>query len=924
MFALHRCNHFFEIARRRHGGHYWLLSNPRLFRVLFGRFESFVLLDFAIYVVVFRHLWRVLCRACSAIVTTTSIFHNSAWGAVMKSNNSIVDRSTRFTLLLATAATSLFVASGAQAQDESDGYFLEEIIVTATKVERNVQDIPVAVSAFSGQMLNDSGIRDIRELSAVAPSLIANRSQTSTNASFSIRGIGTSGQNFGLESSVGLYIDGAYRSRQNSIVNNLVDVEAIEVLRGPQGTLFGKNTPSGAISIRTVRPGHDVNSFVELQAANRGQFNLAAAGNVSLIEDVLAMRATIFSASRDGYVDDAFLGENAINDQDRQGGRLQFLYTPSDELDVRVILDYAEIDEICCATITRLSNLTATDRVDPVTGGPVFGSDALLTAFGATLFPGNRFDDYITAVDFLPESSNEDAGLSVEINYDFESFTLTSISAFRDFKSFDRIDADFSNVDILSDMNDAEQQSFSQEFRITRDLGERGSLVAGVYYFEQDLNNVSQLSLGNFTSPFLSQDPTLAAAIAGLNAVSAATGGALPLAADPFPANEFANDAMSQEHESYAIFAQADFDLTDRLVLTAGVRYTEEEKNIIGLFTNNNLGPAPDFAAIGLNLGLAGAGQAFDPSVFAPAYVPGWGLYTQPSLSPRSNLNATLEDDQVTGTVKLSWFATDSTMFYASYGTGFKSGGTNTDRIATIFPSVFGAETSTSAEIGMKADFDAQNVRVNVAVHSTNFDDLQANSFSGNGFNLQNAGTAETYGAEIELWWKPAQMTDISLALVHNIADFDEFRLGTCWVATPFHTGRTDPGQEDPSLPVCNRSGDRVPSNPEMTAFLTARQEFQIGANTSAYIRGEYSYQSDTMTDGNNEPLKLRPSFSHINLRVGFLFDSIDAELTLWGRNITDERFYETVFDVPVQAGKLNAYPHEPSSYGITFRKNFQ
>ena len=262
-------------------------------------------------------------------------------------------------------------------------------------------------------------------------------------------------------------------------------------------------------------------------------------------------------------------------------------------------------------------------------------------------------------------------------------------------------------------------------------------------------------------------------------------------------------------------------------------------------------------------------------------------------------------------------------MLYASYATGFKSGGTNTDRIDPIFPVVFGAETSEAAEIGAKIDFDDQNLRLNFAAHVTTIDDLQANSFTGAGFNLQNAGSAETYGAELELWWKPAQGTDIQLALVHNVADFDEFLLGTCWVATPFHFNIPDPGQNDPNLPVCDRSGDRVPSNPEQTAFLMGRHEWSIGADTSMYVRGEISYQSDTMTDGNNEPLKLRPSFTMYNLRVGFLLDAWNSELTLWGRNITDERFYETVFDVPIQDGKLNAYPHEPRSFGLMFRKNF-
>ncbi|MEM1263042.1 MAG: TonB-dependent receptor [Pseudomonadota bacterium] len=826
-------------------------------------------------------------------------------------------RSLRLTgarTLLAVAAVGF--SAGAAAQDD-DGFFLEEIIVTATKVERNVQDIPVAVSAFNGALLTESGIRDIRELSAIAPSLIANRSQTSTNASFSIRGIGTSSQNFGLESSVGLYIDGAFRSRQNSIINNLVDIEAVEVLRGPQGTLFGKNTPSGAISIRTVKPDHDANAFVELQAANFGYYNLSGATNISLVEDVLAARITVFGAQRDGYVDDVVFGSDVVNDQDRYGGRLQFLYTPSDELEIRVIADYAEIDEICCATLTRVSNVTAIG--DPTR----LGSDAALLGAGFTLVPGESFDDYVQATNFLPRSSNEDAGLSVEINYDFGESTFTSISAIRDFSSFDFIDADFSQAAILDDTNDAEQSSFSQEFRLSRPIGERGNIVAGVYYFSQDLDNVSTLDLGSFSSPLLELDPNIAGLINGVNAVSAATGGLVPLAGTPFPATQFARDDMRQDHESFAIFAQADWDLSDSWVLTTGLRYTDETKDIIGTFSNDTIGPPPDLAAAVAALGAAGAGQPFDPAALIPLTVDGWGLYTLAALSPRADVNETLEDDQITGTLKLTYFPSDSAMVYASYGTGFKSGGTNTDRIDPIFPVVFGAETSEAIEIGTKIDFEEQNLRVNFAAHLTTIDDLQANSFTGAGFNLQNAGTAETYGAELELFWKPTQATDIQLALVHNIADFDEFIFGTCWVATPFHFNIPDPGQNDPNLPVCDRSGDRVPSNPEQTAFLMGRHEWSLGGDTSMYVRGEMTYQSDTMTDGNNEPLKLRPSFTHFNFRVGWLFDAWDAELTLWGRNITDERFYETVFDVPVQDGKLNAYPHEPRSYGLMFRKNF-
>jgi iron complex outermembrane recepter protein len=840
-------------------------------------------------------------------------------------------RTSRSVAGLQTAVVlSAFCFTATQAQQ----VLIEEILVTAQKREQNMQDVPVAVTAYSGRMLEESGIKDIRELSAIAPALQSNQSQTSTTSSFSIRGIGTSAQNFGLESSVGLYIDGVYRARQSSIINNLVDVQAVEVLRGPQGTLFGKNTPSGAITMTTVRPGHERNAFFEVTAGDYGLVNLAAASNFSLIDDVLALRATVFSGERDGFVSDVALGSDEINDRSRAGGRLQLYYTPNDQLDVRVVADYGEINETCCAALTRQSNLTAFGR-DNGMGGPVFGSDALLTMLGGTVFPGTEFDNHTTALNRLPHSSNNDGGLSVELNYDFENVTLTSISAYREFTSYDRIDADFSNVDLLTDTNSSEQNSFSQELRLTGEIGDRTTYVAGVYYFQQDLDNLSTLNMGSATSPFLSADPLLNQVITSINLFSPP----FPPVATAFPASAFATDDMRQEHESYAIFAQADFELSENWLLTAGLRYTDEEKTMVGRFTNSQMGPPPDFTEIVTVLTLIQMGllNPMDPAnaprlqaAFGPTWVPGWGLYTQPALAPQAGLNETLADDQVTGTIKLSWFANDTTMLYASFGTGYKSGGTNTDRINPIFSQTFGPETSAAFEVGVKADFPDQNLRLNLALHNTQVEDLQTNAFSGNGFNLQNAGNADTYGGELELWWNPSETLQIQANYVLSIADFDKFRNGTCWRATPFHTGTVDPGFDpssgpfSPTASVCDRTGGRVPSNPENSFFLAVNKSFNIGSSTSVFLRGEYAYMSDVMTDGNNDPLKLRPSFDNLNLKLGFLFDNIDSELSIWGRNVTDERFYETVFDVPVQDGKLNAYPHEPRTWGVTFRKSFQ
>jgi outer membrane receptor protein involved in Fe transport len=198
----------------------------------------------------------------------------------------------------------LFLLCCSIAAPATHAQMLEEVIVTAQKREQNLQDVPIAVSAFTGAMLAESGIKDIFDLQSNVPSLRVNSEQTSTVSQFSIRGVFTSGQNFGLESSVGLYVDGVYRARQGSMINNLVDVAAVEVLRGPQGTLFGRNTPAGAVSITSTKPDHEGSGFIE---ATYGEFDLYSASgakSISVIDNVLALRATGFVSKRDGFIDD--------------------------------------------------------------------------------------------------------------------------------------------------------------------------------------------------------------------------------------------------------------------------------------------------------------------------------------------------------------------------------------------------------------------------------------------------------------------------------------------------------------------------------------------------------------------------------------------------------------------------------------------
>ena len=242
---------------------------------------------------------------------------------------SIAQRAPVVSALLSLAAGGLLISSQASAQEEE--MIFEEIVVTAQKREQNIMEVPVAVSAVNAQQIEDAGIKDVYDLQQNVPSLIIGRSQTATTTNFNIRGIGSTSNNFGVESSVGLYVDGVYRSRQSSLINELIDVEAVEVLRGPQGTLFGKNTPAGAIQVRTVAPSHDRDAFVDVTAGDYGLIRVSGAMNFSINDD-WAARGTIFSSQRDGYVDDVTLGKDLYNDRDRMGARLQFAYEPSDEL----------------------------------------------------------------------------------------------------------------------------------------------------------------------------------------------------------------------------------------------------------------------------------------------------------------------------------------------------------------------------------------------------------------------------------------------------------------------------------------------------------------------------------------------------------------------------------------------------------------
>lgn len=816
---------------------------------------------------------------------------------------------------------------------------LEYIEVLAQKRPQSIQAIPVAVTALNGNEFNSLGIADVYDLQGYAPAFSAFQSQSATNTSFSIRGIATSSQNFGFESSVGLYVDGVYRSRQNAVVNDLVDIDLVTILRGPQGTLFGKNTPAGAVSFRTRAPSFtNGDGFISATAGNDNLFKVSGASSFVAVEDEFAFRVSGFKTKRDGWVDDVHLGPDLLNNRDRSGVRLQALYLPTNAVSVRIIADYTQLDERCCATLTWQDN-----RQAEYVPGKV-GTDTLLMSplFNATLFTRSDYFDYATALNDAPHSVMRDKGLSAEFTWEYSApLTFHALTAWRSIDSVDETDTDFTNVDLLSTSNDAEQQAFSQELRFTYSTPTT-TTVAGIYYFSQNLNLDFAITIGDQYVDFFSQSASaLSPLLDGINGLSEATSGLIAPVANPTPANtDFAHTAY-QEQNSTALFAQTDWQFKPEWTVTAGLRYTRERKTLSGEYTETGPGinglqteknrwpnPVEATGALINTATLLATNQVpnlSDLGSLAPFQQPGWGFYflNTASILPRSPVDETRTDNQITGTTKLSWQPASDSLYYLSAATGFKSGGMNTDRIAEGLALQFAPEKSMAFEIGVKKDIEPLNLRINAAIHSTKIMDFQASTFTGLGFNLQNAGDIDAKGFEVEMTWFANSDLEVKVNVARTLAKFARFEKGTCWATYTWHTDSDDPGRQSPELPYCSRTGDRLGFEPETSVTLMLAQTLMLG-QYPLIIGADYQYFSDYLLDHNNDPYKHMSDYALVNARVQLVVSQWDADFTLWARNLLNEEYVaRNGFDVPVQTGKLMAYPGQPISFGLTLQKHF-
>ena len=426
----------------------------------------------------------------------------------------------------------LMMAGGALAQQTAEPVRIEEVVVTAQKRSESLQEVPVSVAVVSGARLEQQQISSVENLPLVSPSLAFNDSNSSRGQGLSVRGVGTLSFSDGVEPSVSTVVDGVVLGRQAMSVFDLIDIDRVEILRGPQGTLFGKNASAGVLSIVSQRPSNQFGGAYGATLTDQGERKLRGTVTGPIVEDKLAARLTAYYSGYDGYVKNVTTGTE-LNDRKQYGVRAKLLFTPTDTLDVLAIADYAKSSGACCAPTIR-----------SVTANNLYFGKTYASYVGVT--PSKDNEQTSASVDSV--NNQNSAGASIEANQQLGGFTLTSITAFRHFHVYDNIDSDLISINLL-DLNNANQRQnqFTQELRITSPKGERLEYVAGLYYFFQGLKTQTQ---------------------------SAGTLGAVPI-------GTFLGSQVDRgiHTENASVFGQATFHVTDRLSLIAGGRYTTEQMN---------------------------------------------------------------------------------------------------------------------------------------------------------------------------------------------------------------------------------------------------------------------------------------------------------------------------------------------------------
>lgn len=846
----------------------------------------------------------------------------------------LANRAVRAAMLSTISVASFGLGTVAYAQDEApqaEEAAVEEdvIIVTATKREQTLQEIPISVSVTSAETIERAQVRDLLDLQTLVPSLKVGQLQSSANTNFIIRGFGNGANNAGIEPSVGVFIDGVYRSRSAAQIGDLANISRVEVLRGPQSTLFGKNASAGIISIVTKAPQYEFGGGVEVSYGNYDA--IVVRGNVTgPVSDNIAVALEGNYNKRDGYINVVNLGTDS-NNRNRWGVRGQMLIEPSEKFKIRLIADYDKIDEDCCG-------------VANVVNGP---TGAIIVGIGGNLTPNQPYSHNVYQ-NYASENKIKNYGISGQADFELsDTLSLTSITAYRGVDSFTNQDSDFTSADLLREnSSDTGIKTFTQELRLASNFDGPINFLLGGYYFNEKIDIVNDIEYGAQFRAF------------GNALIQGATGGALsfPILEATFGAlegaptrytNQFGaagqglDEVFTLKDTAYSIFGTVDFAITEKLILTGGFNYTKDKKRYSGTIVSTDVFSAVNFnapqyapfrQALLIGGGVPPATAAFlaaNPTFNAQAN-PLNGLRPLQFLPPFLNFPNAVEsgrtdDSDLSYSVRLAYEFSNNINAYLSYATGFKASSVNLSRDSRPAPSdqaaltaagltrvnqtygsrFAGPEDATVYEFGLKGKFDGFGF--NLAIFKQTLKGFQSNVFQGTGFVLGNAEKQSTKGMEIDATITPTPGLNFTASYTYLDPTYDLFTGGSAFnpatntVVPTNLTGRTPSGISKHSVSV------------------GGTYNIEVGGGNALILHADYQLNSAYQIA---QGLPYKAAIESLNASIAFAFDN-GLELSVWGRNLTEPQYNPVIFPSVAQSGSISGYPPPPRFYGASAKFKF-
>ena len=855
--------------------------------------------------------------------------------------------------LCSTICSAMLVpAAYAQTAESSDDSGDEPIIVTATLRAMDVQDIPLAVTAVAPEALERQGVNDIKNLASISPSFNIQSSQTETQGtSIKIRGVGTTGNNTGLESSVGVFIDGVYQSRPGVALGDLVDIERLEILRGPQGTLFGRNTSAGALNVSTKRPSlSTTEGFVNASYGNYNFMNVQGGVSLPVVQDVAGVRLSGTWRKRDGYLKSPTGAES--NDRDRYMMRGQLYIEPNADVSIRLLADYAKTDEQCCeAVIVRETELAPFSAFHGLASDGVDQSG--LSALKNLSINGGPY-----------KNGSKQWGTSAELKWDLGGAKLTSVTAYRKFDSSSTTVGGFTANDTYTVGNGAPTsrpgilpagdhiKTFTQELRLQGTaVNDRVDWLVGGFYSSEKIRADQTMTLNaDFQRTGSAFNFANAAGVNPLFALTALGNAGVPVNAN----GNYAENRFLQDASSYSVFTHNVISFTDKLSLTLGARYVNETKDASFNQLAGTTGAGASACQASVNGVLTGgvpaplrAGMigincfpfATSVALTAPAAV-GGGLASAKLPLPRVWAQE-FKDDEITYTAQLGYKANEDLLLYAGYSHGFKSGGFNLDpQSATLQNSAailgglatgtivapvyadpsFKSEKVNQIEVGVKATLFGA-IKANLALFDMKMSDFQVLEFTGVQFLTFNVNSARSTGAELELFGKLSDNISANVSATYANARYpSNCADGVAAAAKPS------------TLRLC---GQDLTNAPKFAGVIGMTYDGPLNdSGWSLLVNGNMNYSDsrttrtiDTDTNGLPVPLARQENYFKMNARIGLTTPDERYTFELWGTNLTNEITRGITANTPLRGGagtrSLIGFVEEPRMYGMTVRAKF-